>query len=76
MATVPLEERVAALERQVAQLLAQQNAGKPPKDWRDTLGMFTDDDVMKQITDAALAYRAADREAAHTDPNYFQDEIE
>jgi len=74
MATVSLEERVAALERQVAHLLAQQSEGKPVKDWRSTLGMFSNDDVMKQVTDTALAHREADREAARSDPNYFQDE--
>lgn len=74
MATVPLEERVAALERQVAMLLAQQSTGKPAKDWRSTLGMFSNDKGMKEITDAALASREADREAARNDPDYFQDE--
>jgi hypothetical protein len=64
MSLPTLEERVAALEKQVAQLMA--NAGKAlqPKDWRSTVGMFTGDEVMKQIDEAGRRIREADRRRA------------
>jgi hypothetical protein len=37
---------------------------EPKKDWRSTIGMFGDDEVMKRICDQALAYRERDREKA------------
>lgn len=60
MATGSLEDRVAALEGQMAQLLLQQRPDQP-KDWRRTLGMFTGDEIMWQISQNALAYREEDR---------------
>ncbi len=61
-ATSPsLEERVAALESQVDKLLAAQSNGGKEKDWRRTLGMFTDDEVMRAIDEEALRYREEDR---------------
>ena len=53
-----VEERLAILERQVADLLAAKN-GAPAKDWRSTIGMFTGDEVMKQIDETAGAMRAS-----------------
>jgi hypothetical protein len=44
-----LEERVAALEKQVEDLLAHQIEQIPAKDWRRTRGAFTGDDLMKQV---------------------------
>ncbi len=61
MATDSHEDRVAALERQVAVLLARIQPSNRPKDWRDTLGMFTGDEVMRAITDEALRHREEDR---------------
>ena len=59
--TVSLEERVAALEQQVSNLLAAQSNGDKEKDWRRTLGMFTGDEVMRAIDEEALRYREEDR---------------
>jgi hypothetical protein len=60
-----LEERVALLEQQVAELKAQSAAPRPKeKDWRRTIGMFAGDEVMKQILDEAIKFREADRERA------------
>jgi hypothetical protein len=42
-----LEARVAALERQVAELRKAHDQVKRPKDWRRTLGIFTDDPGMQ-----------------------------
>lgn len=63
MAKATLEQRITALEQQVAELRAAAN-GSSTKDWRRTIGMFTGDKVMKQIFDEALKFREADREKA------------
>lgn len=56
MRTSTIEERVTALEKQVAELLAN-GAGRPAaKDWRSTMGMFTGDEFMKRLDRAALKY--------------------
>ena len=60
-----LEQRLSALERQVAELKAAPAASAPgPHDWQRTIGMFTGDEVMKRIDAAALEYREADRRKA------------
>ena len=58
-----LQRRLAALEEQVASLKTAA-ALRPAKDWRRTIGMFTGDEMMKQIMDEALKYRERDRERA------------
>jgi hypothetical protein len=55
-----LEDRVAALERQVADL-TRNSTSAAQKDWRRTIGMFTGDEVMKQIIDEGKKVREADR---------------
>lgn len=60
MSTVSLEERVAALEAKMAELLLRRKP-EQPKDWRRTIGMFTGDELMWQIDQNALAYREEDR---------------
>ncbi len=57
---VTLEERVAALESKVEQLL---RGSKPQKDWRRTLGMFAGDELMKEINAEGRKVREADRRA-------------
>jgi hypothetical protein len=60
-----LEERVAALEQQVAELRAAAQAnGEQPSSWRRTLGMFTDDPGMQELFAEAVKIREADRERA------------
>ena len=66
MPTIRLEERVAALEQQVAELKSAIGNGAQTKDWRRTLGMFTGDEVMKRIDEAALKYREMDRKRARS----------
>ena len=56
-----LRNRLAALERQVAELQAARRNGTPCNDWRSTVGMFSGDEVLKQIDEAAHALREADR---------------
>ncbi|HEV3262397.1 MAG TPA: hypothetical protein VG013_36435 [Gemmataceae bacterium] len=64
MSQLTLEQRVAALEGQVADLRAALANGAGLKDWRRTMGMFAGDEVMKQIFDEALKFREADRARA------------
>ena len=66
MASSSLEKRVAQLETQVAELQSELNSTgrKNGKDWRRTIGMFTDDDGMKAILEEARKIREADRRKA------------
>lgn len=59
MAENLLEKRVAALEHEVANLRAALGTGK--KDWRRTIGMFTDNPGMLEVFREALKTRAEDR---------------
>jgi hypothetical protein len=59
-----LEERVAALEETVAQLLSQSGSGVAKKNWRSTLGMFADDPIMKEIDAEGRRIREAGRQQA------------
>jgi hypothetical protein len=56
-----LEERVAALEKLVVQIMAKLPAPEPAKDWRKTIGMFANDPVMKAIDEEGRKIREADR---------------
>jgi hypothetical protein len=64
MSKPSLEQRVAELERQVADLKRAFTNGERPKDWRRTIGMFAGDEVMKQIDEEARKFREKDRERA------------
>ncbi|MFM9966540.1 MAG: hypothetical protein ACKV2Q_35630 [Planctomycetaceae bacterium] len=63
MAEPTVEERLKKLESQVTELMAGLKPLKPGKyDWINTVGMFGDDPVMKEICDEALKFREVDRE--------------
>jgi hypothetical protein len=64
MSQPTLEERVAALEKHVVQLLARLPPLPQPLDWRSTIGMFANDEVMKQIDAEGRKIREADRRRA------------
>ena len=64
MSRETLEERVAALERQVAALLADHAGAARAKDWRRTRGAFTGDDLMKQVFEEGRKIRDAERNHA------------
>src|SRR5205809_3542938 len=66
MSRATLEERVAALEKQVGALLANQVEAGRAKDWRRTRGAFTGDDLMKQIFEAGRKIRDAERKRVRT----------
>jgi hypothetical protein len=55
-----LEKRVAALEDEVADLKVRL-LGASRKDWRRTVGMFTDNPGMQEIFDEALKFREENR---------------
>ena len=57
-----LEKRVESLEAQVAELRATR--ANVPKDWRRTIGAFTDDSGMQEILKEAMRLREADRQKA------------
>jgi hypothetical protein len=65
MRPLSLEKRVAALEREVADLKALQSEnGTHKKDWRRTIGMFTDNPGMLEIFAEAMKIREGDRKQA------------
>jgi hypothetical protein len=59
-----LEERVAALEKEIADLRTQVAEGSRTKDWRRTIGMFTGDEGMQELFAEAMKIREADRDRA------------
>jgi hypothetical protein len=61
MARTTLEERVGALERQVAALLKNHAGTARAKDWRRTRGAFTGDDFMKQVFEEGRKVRDAEK---------------
>ena len=63
MTHMTLEERVATLESQLAELRSAKGKNRT-KDWRRTIGMFAGDEVMKRIYRSALEFREADRARA------------
>lgn len=63
MPKASLEQRVAELERKMAQLIAMPN-GATNKDWRRTIGMFSGDEFMKSIDTEGQRIREADRRRA------------
>jgi len=61
MANASLEQRVKNLETQVDELQGQLRAVRKVKDWRRTIGAFTNDEGMQQILRDAMRLREADR---------------
>jgi hypothetical protein len=59
-----VEERLTALEKRVDELLSDQQKSLVEKDWRRTIGAFTDDDVMKAIFEEGRKIRQAERDRA------------
>ncbi|MCI0643190.1 MAG: hypothetical protein L0Y72_20325 [Gemmataceae bacterium] len=59
-----LEQRVAALERQVAQIKIEHVNGPAKKDWRRTVGIFTDNPQMLELFADAMKIREVDRKKA------------
>jgi predicted nucleic acid-binding Zn-ribbon protein len=68
MVSLTLEKRVRALESQVAQLHEELQGVRAAraKDWRRTIGAFTDDEEMKALLRDAMRLREADRKKARS----------
>jgi len=64
MSRATIEERLAALERQVGALLANHSGTGRAKDWRHTRGAFTGDELMKQIFEEGRKIRDAEGKRA------------
>ncbi len=64
MSQATLEQRVAVLERQVGALIADQAGTGRAKDWRRTCGMFTGDDLMRQVFEEGRKIREVERKRA------------
>ena len=63
MPTLSLEQRVAALEQELAELRSERRPRRG-KDWRRTIGMFTDKPEMAAVFAEAQKLREADRNKA------------
>jgi hypothetical protein len=62
-----LERRVATLEKEVAELKSQRGTARD-KDWRRTVGVFTDNPGMQELLAEAMKLREADRRKARRRP--------
>ena len=60
MKRLTIEQRVAALEHELSELKARRGNGQA-KDWRRTVGVFTDNPGMKELFAEAMKLREADR---------------
>ena len=67
MPRLTLDKRVKLLESQVAQLQDKlRSTESRKKDWRRTIGAFTDDEGMQEILREAMRLREADRRKARS----------
>jgi len=67
MPRLSLEQRVAVLEQELSELKARPGNGRV-KDWRRTVGMFTNNPGMKELFAEAMKLREADRSKARRRP--------
>jgi hypothetical protein len=64
MAQKSIEKRIETLESQMEEIRDQLVGGSGTRDWRRSIGAFTDDDDMLQLLRDAMKLRDADRKAA------------
>lgn len=62
MSQPTVKERVSALERVVAELVQSRLPAGRVKDWRRTVGMFSGNELMKEIDAAGQKLREQDRQ--------------
>jgi hypothetical protein len=67
MPSLSLEQRVALLEHELSELKSRRENGRE-KDWKRTIGMFTDNPGMKELFAEAMKLREADRRKARRRP--------
>jgi hypothetical protein len=63
------EERISALERTVSELVRSRQTEGRVKDWTRTVGMFSGNELMKQIDAAGQKIREQDRRRARRPGN-------
>jgi hypothetical protein len=57
-----LEQRLTAVEREVAELRSQLTLGAPPADWLEKItGSVTDEGAFREVLELGRAIRSADR---------------
>ena len=61
MSESTLEQRVRELEKRVAELSALVDIPRSDKSWRNLVGRFPGDDVMKEIQEEGRRIREAER---------------
>ena len=64
-----LEQRIATIEAELAKLKRKVTEPQAQRDWRKTIGMFTNDEGMKEMFQDALKLREADRAKARKKPD-------
>jgi hypothetical protein len=64
MAQTNVEQRIAVLERTVAELVRSRRSAARGKDWKRTVGMFSGNELMKEIDEAGKKIREEDRKRA------------
>ena len=64
MSQTTVEERISALERTVAELVQSRRPAGRVKDWQQTVGMFSVNELMKEIDAAGQKLREQDRQRA------------
>lgn len=64
MSRTTVKERISALERTVAELVQSWRPAGRVKDWRRTVGMFSGNELMKEIDAAGQKIREQNRQQA------------
>ena len=64
MPHLTLEQRVAVLEKQMAEVKSERANGNREKPWLRTMGIFAGDEGMREIFEEALKIRENDRRKA------------
>ena len=69
MSEQDLEKRLSELEKKVDRLVRAKSRGTKKKDWRSSIGMFTGNELMKEIDAAGAAIRERERRQARRRPS-------
>ena len=64
MSQMTVEERISALDRTVAELVQSRRPAGRMKDWQRSVGMFSGNELMKEIDAAGQQLREQDRQRA------------
>lgn len=62
-----LTQRVARLEQIIEDRFPQAKAAAPRRDWRDSIGIITDDAITEEIIAAGLRLREEERAVVNVD---------